>query len=76
MEAPDITSRFFQSHVLMPDNTFAIPLTSIEFTHGREDLQDTTSGAIAIPHPLASPDTIIMEEATFKATIETHYGLL
>jgi len=69
MEAPDIRSRFFQSHVLMPDNTFAIPLTPIEFSHGREDLQDT-SGAIAIPHPLASPDTIIMDEPVFKATID------
>ena len=68
MEAPDTTSRFFQSHVLMPDNTFAIPLTPIEFTYGREDLQDT-SGAVAIPHPLASPDTIIMDEPVFMATI-------
>ena len=69
MDAPDITSRFFQSHVLMPDSTFSIPLTPIEFTYGRDNLQDTPGG-FAVPHPLASPDTIVMDEAMFKATID------
>ena len=69
MQAPDITSRFFQSHVSMPDGTFAIPLTPIEFSYGRETMQDT-SGAGPVPHALASPDSLVMEEATFKATID------
>ena len=69
MEAHDITSRFFQSHVSMPDGTFAIPLTQIEFTYGRNGMMDT-SGALAIPHELASPDTLVMDEAIFKATTD------
>ena len=69
MEASDITSRFFQSHVSMSDNTLAIPLTPIEFTYGRSDLLDT-SGANAVLHPFASPDTTVMDEAIFKATID------
>ena len=69
MESPDITSRFFQSCVLMLDNTFAIPFTPIEFSYGRDNLQDK-SGVNAIPHAFASPDTMVMDEATFKATID------
>ena len=51
----------------MPDGTFAIPLTQIEFTYGRNAMMNT-SGANAVPHALASPDTLIMEQATLKAT--------
>ena len=69
MEAQDITTRFFQSHVSMPDGTFAIPLTQIEFIYGRNGMIDA-SGAHAVPHALASPDTLVMDEATFKATTD------
>ncbi len=53
----------------MPDGSLAQPLTQIEFSYGRDAMLDT-SGAIAVPHALASPDTLVMEEATFKATID------
>ena len=65
MEAQDITSRYFPSHVSMPDGNLAIPLTQIEFTYGRNDMMDTAN---AVPHALASPDTLIMEETTLQAT--------
>ena len=69
MEAHDTTSRFFQSHVSMPDGTFAIPLTQFGCTYGRNGMMDT-SGAHAVPHALASPDTLVMDKATFKATTD------
>ena len=68
MEAQDITSRYFPSHVSMPDGNLAIPLTQIEFTYGRNLMMDTVN---AIPHALASPDTLIMEEATFQSTMNS-----
>ena len=69
MESPDITRRFFQSHVSMPDGSFAQPLTQIDFSYGRDGMLDT-SGNIAVPHAFASPDKIVMDEVTFKATID------
>ena len=69
MEAPDTTSRFFPSHVLMPDGYFAQPLIQIEFSYGRDGMMDTL-GANAVPHLFASPDTIVMDEAICKATID------
>ena len=65
----------------MPDGSLAQPLTQIEFSYGRDAMLDT-SGAIAVPHALASPDTLVLDEANFKATIyrclnqQTHNGLL
>jgi len=50
----------------MPDGTFASPLTQIEFTYGRSRMMDT-SGINPIPHALASPDTLVMDELTFKS---------
>ena len=50
----------------MPDGTFASPLTQIEFTYGRSKMMDT-SGINPIPHALASPDTLVMDELTFKS---------
>ena len=53
----------------MPDGSFAQPLTQIDFvSYGRDGMLDT-SGNIAVPHAFASPDTKVMDEATFKATI-------
>ena len=51
----------------MPDGTLASPLTQIDFTYGRSTIMDT-SGNIPIPHALASPDTLVMDEVTFKST--------
>ena len=65
----DTTSRYFQSHVSMPDGTFSSPLTQIEFTFGRSTMMDN-SAINPTPHPLASPDTLIMDELTFKSTSE------
>jgi len=53
----------------MPDGSLALPLTPIEFSHGRTNMMDH-SGAAPIAHALASPDTLAMEEATFKSTID------
>jgi len=69
MEAPDTTSRFFPGHVLMPDGSFAQPLIQIEFSYGRDGMMDTL-GANAVPRLFASPDTIVMDEAICKATID------
>ena len=69
METQDTTSRYFQSHVSMPDGTFASPLTQIEFTYGRSTMMDN-SGNNPIPHALASPDTLVMDELIFKSTSE------
>ena len=68
METQNITSRYFQSFVTMPDGSLALPLTQIEFSCGRTNMMDN-SGDAPIAHALASPDTLIMDEATFKTTI-------
>jgi len=65
MEAQDVASRYFPSHVCMPDGNVAISLTQIDFTYGRNDMMDTAN---AVSHALASPDTLIMEETTLQAT--------
>jgi len=69
METQDITSRYFQSFVTMPDGSLALPLTQIEFTYGRANMMDN-SGVAQVAHALARPDSEIMDEATFKTTID------
>ena len=77
VDIQDTTSRYFQSHVSMPDGTFSSPLTQIEFTFGRNTMMDH-SGINPIPHALASPDTLVMDEQTFKSTSEalTNKGII
>ena len=60
----------------MPDGTFAAPLSQIEFTYGRSQMMDT-SGFNPIPHALASPNTLVMDELTFKSINDalTHKGI-
>ena len=69
MEAQDITTRFFQSYVSMPDGSLAQPLTQIDFSYGRDALLDTSGGA-AIPHACAKRNSDVMDESTLKATID------
>ena len=42
----------------MPDGSLALPLTQIEFSHGRTNMMDN-SGVAPVAHALASPDTLI-----------------
>ena len=53
----------------MPDGSLALPLTQIEFTYGRANMMDN-SGVAQVAHALARPDSEIIDEATFKTTID------
>ena len=53
----------------MPDGSLAQPLTQIEFSYGRDTMIDN-SGVHIIAHASARHDTVVMDEPTFKATID------
>ena len=78
MEAPDTTSRFFPSHVLMPDGSFAQPLIQIEFFYGRDGMMDT-SGANAIRilvEPILNTNRILDLEHNVNVPASTIYEIL